>query len=315
MELILRNESMVKIKPLSNAVFKCSYGVSGTPNDFTVELPFEKDVDAKVYNYINFGNTEFGGKILGKAIDTSSRTVSLYGPTLRGAMQNAVAVRYTDLTLSGTDVEIVTALFSNTTLKYTVDETYNSVERTVVIPLGSNLLFSVETALKVFDEGFVLYISDNEVHLKIVPLVTLDARVDAYTTDMVLDDNLTIPNAFYGMGNVEGTGYIAALYADRNGNISKLPTLRGDAAVELFREYKNDFKSYEELEANALKDFLSARNKGTKTDINVDLTNGNIGDRVNVSAMELNTTLQQTVTERHLEYTENNIDLTYSTGG
>ena len=58
---------MAKIKPIVNAVFKCSYGTSGTPNDFTAELPFEKDNDAKIFNYINLGNTEFGGKILGKS--------------------------------------------------------------------------------------------------------------------------------------------------------------------------------------------------------------------------------------------------------
>ena len=64
MELILRNENLIKVKPLMNAMFKCSYGASGTANDFSVELPFEKDTDIKVYRYINYGNTEFGGKIL-----------------------------------------------------------------------------------------------------------------------------------------------------------------------------------------------------------------------------------------------------------
>lgn len=315
MELILRNESMAKIKPIVNAVFKCSYGTSGTPNDFNAELPFEKDRDVKIFNYINLGNTEFGGKILGKSIDTKNKTVSLYGSTLRGAMQNTIAVRQTDLTLSGTDRDIVAALFSKTSLKYTVDDNYNAVRKSVFFPVGSNLLSAVETALRTFDEGFELYIGDDEVHLKIVPLTTIDTRVDAYSADMVLDDNMTLPNALYGKGSVGGVGHSVALYADRNGNISTNPALTSDAAVEIFKEYKTDFKTYEDFEANALKDFISARNKGTKTDINVELTNGNIGDRVTVSVMELNAYVQQTVTERHVDYSENNIDYSYSTGG
>lgn len=315
MDLILRNENLIKVKPMVDATFKCSYGVSGTPNDFSVELPLKKDADIKTWRYINYGNTEFGGKILESVIDTNKGTVSLYGSTLRGSMQNTIATPFEDLTISGKDTDVLATLFANTTLDYIIDESYNSLIKQVIIPRGSTLLQAAETALREFGEKFSLYISGDKIHLKIDPCVTLDSRVDASRTDLTLDDNRTLPNALYGIGMVNNVAISGAVFVDENGLITLTRHFLGDTAVEVWKEYTSNFKNNDEFVANLINDLYSMRNKGSKTDISIDLMNGDVGDKVKVSVLELGVSAIQSITERHLDYSKDYANFTYSTGG
>ena len=134
MELILRDESLIKVKPLENAVFKCSYGVVGSGNDFSLQIPYDRNNASMIWRYANYGNTEFGGKILETVIDTAKETVMLYGVTFRGTMGNTIATPEKDVILKGRDFEIIKLLFEGTTLNYEVEENANAIEKEVLIP-------------------------------------------------------------------------------------------------------------------------------------------------------------------------------------
>lgn len=316
MDLILRDESFAKVRPLVNAVFKCSYGVTGSGNDFSLQIPFERNNDVTMWRYVGYGNTEFGGKILETVIDTAKASVTLYGVSFRGAMGNTIATPKNDVVLTGRDSEIISQLFKMTTLNYKVDESFNSVIKSVLIPRGYSLLRAVEKVLREFGEKFKLYIQDNKVHLSVSGVETLDSRVDASQTNLVLDNNKMLPNCFFAVGTIQKTQEISgSLYADDENRLTDERYFSGDKAVEVWRQYTNDFESENDFRSTMIDDFYNLRNKDSKTDISVDLTSGDIGDKVKVSVTAFGVAVIQTITERHINFTDINTEFSYSTGG
>lgn len=315
MDIILRNENLYKVKLLKNVCFSASYGLSGTQNEFKAELPYQKDADLKLFSYINYGNSEFGGKVLEKVIDTDKGTVTLYGSTLRGIMQNIICTPTADLIISGTDEELLQNLFSRTGLAYNIEPNYNAVKKSVYVPIGSTLLQAVETALTAFNEKFKLYISKNVVCLKILPAETLSSRVDAVKTSIVLDDNKMMPNAYHGTATVNGSTVSVSVYIDPDGNVTDSRHYSGDKSIEKWKAYTNDFKTTDELKIALTNDLLRARNKASATDIKTDLKSGDVGDRVKVSVQELNAVVTQTVAERLITIKNNIVNFEYTTGG
>ena len=315
MDLILRDESFIKIRPLNNAVFKCSFGVVSSDNDFSLQIPYDKNSDAIIWRYVSYGNTEFGGKILERVIDTAKATVMLYGVTFRGTMGNTIATPEKDVILKGRDFEIIKILFEGTTLNYEVEENANAIEKEVLIPKGYSLLRAVEKVLREFDEKFSLSIKENKIHLSISKTEMLDSRLDANKVSMVLDDNKMLPNCFFAVGMVNGVPVSGTLYADNENKLTDNRYFTGDKAVEAWKQYDTDFETYEDFRSNMVDDFYNLRNKGSKTDVSVELTKGGINDRVKVSDAALGVSVVQTITERHINHTDRYTEFTYSTGG
>ena len=315
MDLILRDESFTKVRPLNNAVFKCSYGVTGSGNDFSLQIPYERNIDAKMWRYVNYGNTEFGGKILETVIDTAKETVTLYGVSFRGAMANAIATPVTDIVLNGRDFEIIRQLFDMTTLNYEVDESFNVITKSVLIPQGYSLLRAVEKVLREFNEKFKLYIEDNKIHFSISAIETLDSRVDANQVNLTLDDNRMLPNCFFAVGTVNGKSVSGSIFADNENKLTDNRYFTGDKAVEAWKQYDTDFETYEDFRSNMVDDFYNLRNKGSKTDVSVELTKGDINDKDKVSVTALGVSVVQTITESHINFTDRYTEFSYSTGG
>lgn len=315
MELILRDESLIKVKPLENAVFKCSYGVVGSGNDFSLQIPYDRNNASMIWRYANYGNTEFGGKILETVIDTAKEIITLYGFTFRGTMENIIVTPTDDIIVSGKDYEIIKDLFGRTTLNYIVLNTFNAMTKEILIPKGFSLLRAIEKVLREFNEKFSISIEDNNIYFSISAIETLDSRIDASQTSMELDNNKMLPNCLIAVGTINGEKAVGRLYADENNNLVDERYFTGDKAIEVWREYDSDFTSEQEFRANMVDEFYNLRNKGAKTDVSVELTTGDINDKVKVSVAALNVSILQTIIERHIEYKNGNAKFTYSMGG
>ena len=87
------NRRFVKIKPITQKyTFSCSTGMSAyTSNDFELKMPYEIGENLlEIGQFLMYGNTEFGGVITQRALDTRNKEATYRGYTLRGYLANQI---------------------------------------------------------------------------------------------------------------------------------------------------------------------------------------------------------------------------------
>lgn len=319
MDLILyrideTSNKIVKVAPIiGDYTFSCSVGLSDySNNDFELKMPYV--IGNKLFGEnqcISWGNSEFGGFIKDREIDTDKGQVTYRGFVWRGLWANNF-VGSGEISVSGT-INVHFDKFINW-LEYIVDYTeiqYDGVteesKSNAYAPVIS-LLKSFDEVCKLFDATFNISISNGKLKFTVKPSV--NHRFDASQTKIILEENWQRANLVYAANTELNIGASAYLQAD--GTVGTERYYKGFASIEkvITSSTKTETGLYNEAKAE-----LEKTREFTATDIFVELEKAEVGDMVTASISEIGIRVQKKVVEKSLKITNGNEEITYTLEG
>ena len=302
----------VKIAPiLGNYTYSCSTGLSNlSSNDFELKMPYS--VGDKLFEKnqcISWGNTEFGGFIKNREIDTDKGQVIYRGLSWRGLwahnhkgsatteVRGAVNVHFNEFISHIPEVSEYVEIRSD--IEGEIANTYN--------PMIS-LLNGLDEACIIFDATFGIGISGGKIIFYIKPAKT--HRFDASQTKVIFEENWQRVNAVIAVNEELGIEATAYLHADGTvgteqyykgfDSISKVITASATTADELYNQAKAELEKNQELIA---------------TDVFVDIETSEVGDMVTASIAEIGLKTQKRVVEKTINVVDGNATITYTLEG
>ena len=306
MDLIWRDSNLKKKKVIPKASYACSVGLYGSSkNDFSLTLPIGETLP--IGDFVTYGSTEHGGCILEKIINTKDGTVQYVGKSLRGQLENSVINPFSTLEISGTIDEIVESIISKSTLNYIVDYSGIADTKTITLPKSSNALKAIDLAMNAFGTKFKITINENLVHIVIMPIKVF--KHDASQISLIVDENKTLPTALHAYNDK----YTASVYLQEDGTVGTSRYFSGFSAVEITQEISSN--SSAQLFTLASDKLLALRTSITNSEIQIDLSDEDIGDKIEASVKQYNIKVVQTVIEKTLEIQGNNKEFSFNTGG
>jgi hypothetical protein len=302
----------VKIAPiLGNYTYSCSTGLSNlSSNDFELKMPYS--VGDKLFEKnqcISWGNTEFGGFIKNREIDTDKGQVIYRGLSWRGLWaHNYKGAATTEVT---GDVNVhFNEFISHIPEVAEYVEIRSDIEgeiANIYNPMIS-LLNGFDEACIVFDATFGIGISGGKIIFYIKPAKT--HRFDASQTKVIFEENWQRVNAVIAVNEelgIEATAYLQAngtvgteQYYKGFDSISKVITASATTADELYKQAKAELEKNQELIA---------------TDVFVDIETSEVGDMVTASIAEIGLKTQKRVVEKTIKVVNGNATITYTLEG
>lgn len=320
MDLMLRDGSFNKMAVIKKPNFSCSTGLYGaSKNDFELVLS-ESDI-LSMGSIITYGTTEFGGVIKERIIDTETKTGKYYGKTFRGQMESSIVTPTSHATFTGTDYEIVSALFERSQLDYTIIPTGRVERQSVSVPLGSNLLKAVDLALSVFEEKMIIKVSTQGVEITLMPIIAED--YDESQVDLTIDENQMLPTALHAKGKKrEGTSsdsYTYSIYysafVQPDGSIGSTRHFSGADAFEIWEEFSSEVNQTSEFHTLVIDRLKALRETKNTSEVKSKIEKADIGDKINVSVKKYGVRATQTVCEKILNFDGKNEEIIFNTGG
>lgn len=309
MDLILRNADFEKKKPVSNPQFSAETGLYGSSNnDFQLTVPYDKDIIKG--DILTSNGTEWGGKIFN--VNIENNIMKLTGKTFRGQMELVIVNPFSVLTLNGTDEEIVQRLFNLTTLNYNIQPTGRTTKKTVVIPVGSNLLKAVDLALFAFGEVMDIKVY-NIVTVYLNPAAT--HRYDYSQSQLMLSEGGMLPTAIHATGKVNGTETFLSVYLQADGTVNTSRYYTGFYAYEISENISDDCSSVSELQSLLSARLLALRSSVSASEIDIKIDNAQIGDTVNISILRFRRKTTQKIIAKSLEINNKKSITKLITGG
>jgi hypothetical protein len=308
-DLILRDSDFQKKKPLSQAYFSAETGLYGSAkNDFQLKLPYDKDVNKG--DIITSYGTEWGGKIFTVDIDGNAMTVT--GKTFRGQMELVIVNPFNVLTVSGTDEEVIRQLFGATTLNYAIKPTGRTVEKSVTIPVGSNLLKAVDLALSGFGETMDLRVFSG---VKVYLNYASEHRYDYSKSQVLLSEGGMLPTAIHAIGKVNGAETPISVYLQSNGTVGDSRHYTGFYAYEIAEKVNDDCANLSELKQILSARLLALRSSKLASEVDIQIDNAQIGDTVNISILKYSRKTTQKIVAKSVEINSGRLTQKLISGG
>lgn len=308
------NAKIVKVAPIvGEYTFSCSAGLSDySNNDFELKMPYV--VGQKLFEEnqcISWGNTEFGGFIKNREIDTDKGQVTYRGFSWRGLWAN-------NFTGSGTvDVSGSIDVHFDRFIKwlaYIVEYTdviYENVpneEKDASYAPAISILKGFDDVCVLFDATLNISISAGKLKFTVKPSV--NHRFDASQTKIILEENWQRANLVYVVNTDLGIGATAYLQAD--GSIGTERYYKGFQSIE--KVVNSSKTTVEELYQQAVSELEKVR-EFTATDVFVNLEQAEVGDVVTASIAEIGIKAVKKVVEKSLKITNGNEEITYTLEG
>lgn len=308
MDLMLRDSGFRKKSVVKKPSFSCNVGLYGaSKNDF--ELTLSESTPLLMGDLITFGTTEYGGAILNRITDTENKQIKYIGRTFRGQMENSIVNPLGVLSLTGTDFEVLSSLVNLSQLDYKVQPTGNTVQKTVVLPIGTNLLKASDLAMSAFDKKMLLNVSNDGVEIVISPII--EKTYDASQMNLIVDENNMLPTALH----VIGKDYSVSAYLQADGTVGRERYYSGFNAIEIWQEMKDNAENESQLFSLVADRLIALRKTKNASKINVKIDNADIGDKINVTVQKYGIKATQTVCEKILNIDGKIITETFNTGG
>lgn len=308
------NSKIVKVAPIvGDYTFSCSTGLNDySSNDFELKIPYVVgNILFEENQCISWGNTEYGGFIKNREIDTDKGQVTYRGFTWRGLFANNF-IGSGAVDVSGTvdkhfDVFIkwLAYIVEYTDIKY---ENMSADEKDASYAPASSILKCIDDVCANFDAVFSLLISAGKLKFVIKPLT--NHRFDASQTRLILEENWQRANLVFVANTELNIGATAYLQAD--GSIGKERYYKGFSSVE--KVVTSTKTTQEELYEQAKAELEKIR-EFTATEIFVDLETAEVGDVVTASIAEIGIKVQKRVVEKTLKITNGNEEITYTLEG
>ena len=302
----------VKIAPiLGNYSFSCSTGLNKlSSNDFELKMPYSVGDNLFGKNQcISWGNTEFGGFIKDREIDTEKGQVIYRGISWRGLW----AINYKGV--APTDIAgAVDTHFNNFISHIPEVSEYIEIksdvegEKTNIYNPMISLLNGLDEACVLFDATFNISISNGKLVFKIKPIK--NNRFDASQTKVVFEESWQRINSVVAVNEELGIEATAFLQTDGTvgteqhykgfDSMSKAITSSAPTESELYEQAKTELEKNQEF---------------TATDIFVDLEKSEVGDVVTASISEIGLKTQKRIVEKTINVSNGNTTITYTLEG
>lgn len=306
MDLIWRDSGLTKKKVVLKPNFKCSTGFFGSStNDFELTLPITDKIP--IGDFITYGSTEYGGCVRERITSTEDKTIKYIGKSFRGQLENSIINPFSVLTLSGTIDDIVGQIINLSVVDYEIDYSGISHTKSVILPKSTNALKAIDLVMSAFDAKFKLIINKNKVHM-IINSANL-YKHDASQTSLVVDENQMLPTALHAYNDK----YSASVYLQADGSVGTTRYYTGFSAKEISESVSADSES--DLQKLASDKLIALRTSVVSSEILLDLSDEEIGDKIDVSVKKYGIKATQTVTEKTLEIQGNNKEFIFNTGG
>lgn len=317
MDLIYTDENLVDIGVLKN--YDLDFEV-GTENTFQIATDIENDV-IPLGGYFYFENTEYGGKITKRKVDTSAKRLYYEGRTFYGMLCDKVICPD-----AGQDY-------------YVVNGDANAIISGLITRLGISDLFAASAEISGFNfqnyqfdryidcyNGLIKMLKTKNATPKIIlknQFVTLSAVpiVDYSTREFSSDQiNFTIEqnNAPVNHLICLGKGDLAErqvihLYTDENGNVSGNQHYTGADEVTQTYDYSNVESQTELLNSGTEK--LLEMQQADEINITIENTETDVGDIVGGDEIVTGLRITGFVTKKIMKITNNNPpEFTYEVG-
>lgn len=314
MDLILLDKNLVKIKPIDDyESFDSVVGLdSYSDNDFVLKVPYKKELFEKG-QFIAYGTSEFGGRIASREIDTERGEVTYKGYSLRGFWQrNHKDVA--DKTISGTVADHISAFVgwqtgSNLNEKTDIINNAGTSRKSLTYEGATSLLHCIDRADKNFNATLNVSIINSRLKLLVNPKKT--HFFDSSQAHVVVEENWSAPTEVYAVNNNTKMGVSAYLQAD--GTAGNTPYYVGiDTIEEVIRV---EAETEEELYASAAEELLK-KQQFLASEINVDISQAEVGDMVVASIAEIGLKVEKQIVEKRLKIKKNGSqEITYSLEG
>lgn len=302
----------VKIAPIiGNYTYSCSTGLSDlSSNDFELKMPYS--VGDKLFEKnqcISWGNTEFGGFIKNREIDTDKGQVIYRGLSWRGLWANNYkGAAPTEVIGNATThfdnfVSHIPEVSEYVKIRSDVEgEKANTYNPTI------SLLNGLDEACVIFDATFGIGISGGKIIFYVKPAKT--HRFDASQTKVIFEEDWQRVNAVIAVNKDLGIESTAYLQADGTvgteqhykgfDSISKPITSSATTAEELYKQAKAELEKNQEIIA---------------TDVFVDIETSEVGDMVTASIAEIGLKTQKKVVEKTIKLINGSANITYTLEG
>lgn len=313
MDLIRRDAQFKKIEVVKKPEFECYTGLYGTSsNEFKLVLNDNQNL-LNIGDLVGYDTSEFGGKVLRRIPDTANKTVTYKGKTFRGQMEQSIVAPFGVITLSGTLYEIATQLFELSQLEYSIAQYSDTTEKTLVVPVGSNLLKAMDLLLSSFACKMFFKISDAGVQ---VFFDTVNVKnFDSSQTDVVIDENHLLPTALHAVGKVNDATYSVSAFLQADGTAGKSRYYSGMDASEIWQSIDDNCDNEEQFFNLVSDKLLALRKTGNQSSVSVKIEQADIGDIIKTSIGKMNISALQTVSEKILKMSNNNTLFSFKTGG
>lgn len=297
------NRLFIKILPITGKyIFSCSTGMSAySSNDFELKMPYKLGENLlEIGQFLMYGDSEFGGVITQRAIDTRSHEVTYRGYTLRGFLANQ-AVTDSDSETKDVVGHVSKLLFFPFGIYSNNIINNSSTEQFLFSPtIFSKVMDALDSVASQIDSVYTFNIKNGKINVLISPKTT--HNFDASQVDMILDENYS-----------QATQIVAynpkTLVYAFGGPLSPTPRfLRVQKIVE------SNLETVDELTAFAEQELLKER-AIIATDIFSDIKNAEVGDDVVASILEIGVKLTKKVVEKSLKITNGNEEITYTLEG
>lgn len=310
MDLILRDKNFKKKNVIKKPEFSCNSGLYGaSANDFELTLP-ESEGIMPIGDFITYGISEFGGKILERITDTAEKTVKYIGKTFRGQMENSIVAPFSVLSLTGTDYDIISALFALSQLDYKIQSANYTSEKTILFSIGTNLLKAADLTMNAFNEKMLFQVSNDGVEITLAPISEMS--FDASQVDLTADENSLLPTALHAKGN---KNYSVSVYLQGDGTVGTKRYFTGMDAIEIWEEFSDEGESLTEFTTLVSERLLALRKSENASEVNAKINDADIGDKINITINKYGIKTSQTVTEKILKIEGKNKQITFNTGG
>lgn len=291
-----------KIKPITeNYKFSCSTGKSAySSNDFELKMPYQLgNALLEIGDLVMYGNTEFGGIISHRTIDTRSNEVTYSGHSLRGYVSHQT-VRNDDSETRNVVSHIgrimglvqlgITSIINNSS--------YEAFAFTNV-PFAKQT-DTLDSLVNCIDSVYTFYIENGKFNILINPKTT--HKFDASQVDMVFDEN-------------HSRAYVVFAYNPKTFEYSgeKLPSAP-PLFLKLEKAVESDKETAAELYEVAKKEFSKERTT-ISSDIFSNLKKAEVGDNVIASILEIGLKITKTVVEKSIKIVNGNAEITYTLEG
>ena len=293
------NNKFVKIQPITNRyTFSCSTGMSAyTSNDFELKMPYEIGENLlEIGQFLMYGNTEYGGIITQRVINTQNSEITYAGPSLRGFLSNHFVRN--DNTETKTIVNHAKKLLSSPfggDKNYTIINNSSNDEFPFAPTLLSSVMDSLDSVANLINSVYTFNIHNGKINITIS--LKKEHKFDASQVNMVLDENYSKANQVI-VYNPD-----AELFT--TGQIESVPRfLLKQKVVE------SNKTTLEELNKVAKKELLKER-AVIATDIFADLQDAEVGDVVVASILEIGIKVQKMVVEKSIKINNGNAEITY----
>lgn len=308
------NARIVKVAPIvGDYTFSCSTGLSDySGNDFELKMPYVVGQNLFEENQcISWGNTEFGGFVKNREIDTDKGQVIYRGFSWRGLWaNNFTGSGATEI--SGTiDVHFdrfikwLGYIVEYTDIKY---ENITEDEKSKSYDAAISILKGIDDVCALFDATFNIAISKGKLRFTVKPLI--NHKFDASQTKIILEENWQRANLVYAANTDLNIG--ASAYLQPDGSIGSERYYKGFASVE--KVVTSNKTTTEELFEQAKTELEKIR-EFTATEVFVELEQAEVGDIVTASIAEIGIKVQKKVVEKSLKITNGNEEITYTLEG